>query len=65
MKDWGHHRPCLHCGKEILMHNVCHHCGWYKGQPIFLRAINRHQDRLARAAAKQEQASSTEATSAS
>lgn len=55
MSDWSHRHACTHCGKDILRHNVCHHCGWYKGVPIFLRAVKRNESRLEKAALKKQQ----------
>jgi len=46
MGNWSHRQACTHCGKDILRHNVCHHCGWFKGVPIFLRAVKRNEARL-------------------
>lgn len=54
LQNWSHRHPCSHCGKEILRHNVCQHCGWYKGVPIFLRAVKRDEAKKAKAALKQE-----------
>ena len=25
---------CSHCGREILSHAVCKHCGYYKGREV-------------------------------
>lgn len=26
--------PCTHCGRPILPHRVCPHCGYYRGEPV-------------------------------
>ena len=26
--------PCPHCGKLMLPHRVCPHCGYYKGKQV-------------------------------
>lgn len=37
-KHFTHYAKCKHCGKTTVRHNVCVHCGWYKGQPVTLKA---------------------------
>lgn len=65
MQDWTHRQPCSHCGKQILRHNVCNHCGWYKGIPIFLRAVKRQELKNVKAALKAQHSETTTDASAS
>lgn len=62
LSDWRHHHACRHCGKQVLRHNVCSHCGWYKGIPIYLRAIQRQEHKLTRAALRQQLEEKTQAS---
>ena len=65
LSEWSHRQPCSHCGKMILRHNVCQHCGWYKGMPIYLRAVKREEMKKARAALKETVAEKAEAAPSS
>lgn len=38
MKHFTHYHKCKNCNKTTLRHNVCTHCGWYKGQAVTLKA---------------------------
>lgn len=32
---------CSNCGQHITLHHACHSCGWHKGQPLTLKAIEK------------------------
>lgn len=48
MKHFTHYFKCGNCQKVTVRHQVCKHCGWYKGQPITLKAKEKFQKKLIR-----------------
>lgn len=59
MKHFTHYHKCSNCQQVTLRHQVCKHCGWYKGQPITLKAKEKFKKKLIR---EQNAISTTEPT---
>ncbi|MDO8505331.1 MAG: 50S ribosomal protein L32 [bacterium] len=32
---------CTHCGKAILPHHLCTHCGYYKGRQVIVMPVQK------------------------
>jgi ribosomal protein L32 len=39
LKPVNHIAKCSNCGYHIHLHHACHECGWYKGEPLTLKAV--------------------------
>lgn len=57
MKPITNIAKCSNCGLYIKLNHACHSCGWYKGQPLTLKAVAKENKKQAENVKVDEEAS--------